>query len=249
METEQYSKPPIVEAVVELTFGAETRDATIKRFVRELNKSHPKTDEVYDLTVSIDDKSNAQNPKADVKQQLGQRRLFSADGTDVIFVSATKLGTARKAPYSGWDELARRVRNNYAIMRKLAGHRKVTRLATRYINRIDIPNPSKEPVETNDYVFIEPAVPKVFPLLGGFNIRYVGLIPDMSMQCNVIGSTVKSPIIDHESVVLDIDLYKDKDLPQREDELWEVLEVLHMKKNEIFESFITEKARSLFSHA
>ena len=48
------------------------------------------------------------------------------------------------------------------------------------------------------------------------------------------------------SVVLDIDLFRDHALPRDESELWNCFEVLHERKNEIFEACITDAARELF---
>lgn len=48
------------------------------------------------------------------------------------------------------------------------------------------------------------------------------------------------------SVVLDIDLFRDQALPRDERGVWECFEVLHDRKNEIFEACVTDAARELF---
>ena len=62
-------------------------------------------------------------------------------------------------------------------------------------------------------------------------------------------ATVQSPLIDHVSLLLDIDLFKDQNVPQKDNEVWELFSHLHRQKNKIFEAFITDKARELFDRA
>ena len=46
--------------------------------------------------------------------------------------------------------------------------------------------------------------------------------------------------------MLDIDIFSDQDVPDDEDAIWEFFERLHVRKNEVFESCITDTSRKLF---
>ena len=47
------------------------------------------------------------------------------------------------------------------------------------------------------------------------------------------------------SVLLDIDLYSDSDLPSDDQGLWERFEAFHDRKNKVFEASITDRVRRL----
>jgi len=66
--------------------------------------------------------------------------------------------------------------------------------------------------------------------------------------CHVIINTasVPSPLIGYASFALDIDLIRDYEVPQADDDLWAYLSEVRRIKNSIFESCVTDKARALF---
>ena len=49
------------------------------------------------------------------------------------------------------------------------------------------------------------------------------------------------------SIILDIDLFRQENVPQDEKEMWDFFEVLHDRKNDVFEACLTDKARELFA--
>jgi len=63
----------------------------------------------------------------------------------------------------------------------------------------------------------------------------------------LINETIIAPVRrDSVSVVLDIDIFRIVDLPTDENDIWGYFEQLHIRKNEVFEACITDKARELF---
>lgn len=48
------------------------------------------------------------------------------------------------------------------------------------------------------------------------------------------------------AIILDLDLFRAVEVPQDEDSIWTYFERLHVRKNDIFEACITDKARELF---
>lgn len=47
------------------------------------------------------------------------------------------------------------------------------------------------------------------------------------------------------SILLDIDVFRDTEIPSDEAALWQLLEQFHVRKNEIFEASITDATRRL----
>ena len=68
--------------------------------------------------------------------------------------------------------------------------------------------------------------------LGGFLILTQAAVPPPSPDMN--------------SVILDLDVFKDGVEIVSDDEVWGLLETLRNRKNEFFEGSLTDKARALF---
>ena len=47
------------------------------------------------------------------------------------------------------------------------------------------------------------------------------------------------------SVVLDIDVFRTKDVPRNDSDRWTFFEMLHTRKNDVFEASITDATREL----
>ena len=69
---------------------------------------------------------------------------------------------------------------------------------------------------------------------------------DLSGQVLINQTIIPPPRENVVSVVLDIDLSSDRNVPDTEESIWEHFEKLHLRKNEIFEACITDKTRRLF---
>ena len=74
----------------------------------------------------------------------------------------------------------------------------------------------------------------------------MGSVPEIDGKVLVNAATVSSPLIDHVSLLLDIDLFKDQNIPQKDKEFWDLLAALRHQKNMLFEAFVTDQARELF---
>ena len=60
-------------------------------------------------------------------------------------------------------------------------------------------------------------------------------------------ATVAPPLIGFVSLALDLDVFREANLPQRDDDLWDIVNRMRGHKNRIFESCITDRARTLFN--
>ncbi len=50
-----------------------------------------------------------------------------------------------------------------------------------------------------------------------------------------------------DAILLDIDVFADGHIPEKDEDLWEQVGRMRNYKNEIFESCVTDEARKLFS--
>ncbi len=248
----QYARPPITEAVIELRFDpAISRDALAK-FVSDVQGQYPTAEQSYEVTVELKVPASGGEPIATPKKKLAGYKITGRDETDLILLATDRLATVRLAPYCGWEQFLEITQNNYSLLRKISGYRKIVRVATRYVNRIDIPVSGSDsigtskPINTTEYLLLEPQIPNIIPNVSSFMSRFVGSVPEIDGKVLVNAAIVPSPLIDHVSLLLDIDLFKDQNLPQKDSEIWDLLATLRNQKNVLFEAFVTDKARELF---
>ena len=246
MPVGRYTRPPITEAVIEFRFGGSTSDRVMNSFVRSVRNTYPAVEALYEISVQFETAAPGSKPTVGSKQTLSGYKATDREGTDLIILNAGRLGTVRLAPYCGWDAFLEKARRNYASFKKITGFQKIVRVATRYINRLDIPRAGRESVDPNDYAMLEPRVPGIIPNVHGFTTQFLGDVPAVNGRVLINAGTVVSPLIDHVSLLLDIDLFVEQNLPQRDSEIWELLAALRYQKNAIFEAFITDRARELF---
>jgi len=147
------------------------------------------------------------------------------------------------APYESWEVFRDEARRWWTIYRNTFEPKAITRVAVRYINRLDLPLPVRDlkeylrtvpevspdlPQDLSDY-FMQLHIPQED--LNGMLILNQALVPPS--QPNIA------------SILLDIDLFREIDIPSTEDELWDFLEHVRHRKNEVFEACITNLTREL----
>ena len=248
----QYARPPITEAVIEFRFDPVMSPGALAKFMRDVQGQYPTAEASYEVTVELKVPASGAEPVATPKKKLAGYKITGRDDTDLILLAADRLATVRLAPYCGWEEFLETTKNNYAMLKKRSGYRKIVRVATRYVNRIDIPicvsdsvGTSKS-INTTEYLLLEPQIPKIIPNVSSFTSQFVGSVPEIDGKVLVNAAIVSSPLIDHVSLLLDIDLFKDENMPQKDSEVWDLLAAFRNQKNILFEAFVTDKARELF---
>lgn len=248
----QYARPPITEAVIEFRFDPVISQDALGEFVRDVQGQYPTAEQSYEVTVELKVPASGGEPVATPEMELAGYKITGRDETDLILLAADRIATVRLAPYCGWEQFLEITQNNYALLRNISGYRKIVRVATRYINRIDIPVArsdsiwTSKSINTTEYLLLEPQIPKIIPKISSFSSQFVGFVPEIHGKVLVNAGIVSSPLIDHVSLLLDIDLFKDQNLPQKENELWDLLAAFRIQKNILFEAFVTDKARELF---
>ncbi|RLT01814.1 MAG: TIGR04255 family protein [Planctomycetota bacterium] len=240
-----YSQAPITEAIIDLRIAARTEiDLDMLRRLSEATQDRfPRIDPIYEATGKMQVKPGISASASAHQIQLGFRAI-SSDAKIVCQRQLTGFTVSRLAPYESWEpfrDLARELWDQY---RTAVGCDVVTRIAVRYVNRIDLP---ESPVELKHYFRTSPEVSADLPqLMEGFFMQIRLPQADIGSTAVLNQTIVPSLQSDCTSVVLDIDLFRDHALPGDECALWECFEVLHDRKNEIFEACITDAARELF---
>jgi uncharacterized protein (TIGR04255 family) len=121
----------------------------------------------------------------------------------------------------------------------------VTRIAVRNINRLDIPLAS---VELKNYLRTVPEVSGDLPqMLISYFMQLVIPKEDIKSIAIINQTIAPPPNQDTTSVILDIDLFREAEIPIDEDGVWTLFEQLRDGKNLIFKACITPEMEALIS--
>jgi len=84
------------------------------------------------------------------------------------------------------------------------------------------------------------------PPITNFALNAVGPLGQDDFTLILNASNAPSPLLDTMSFIIDLDISREKDLPQNEDALWSLIDGVRAHKNRVFEACITDKTRELF---
>lgn len=169
----------------------------------------------------------------------------STDGLHIYQARANGFTFSRLAEYPSWGEVSTEARRLWDKYRTIATPSSITRIALRYVNRLDLPLPLRD---FSLYLRTSPQLSSDLPQgLSGYFMQLQLPMPNIQGTC-IINQTIIAPPVKPNTVpvVLDIDVFRTLDLPTNEAQLWEQLGQLRHEKNRIFEACITDEARRLF---
>lgn len=168
----------------------------------------------------------------------------SADGKQVVQFRLDGFTFSRLKPYQDWQPMFAEAVRLWDIYRRECRPASVTRLATRYINQIQIPHPRPR---MEDFFAEPPKVPTGLPQdAEEFFTRLVISYPADNVKAIVTMTRGTSSDPTKTSVLLDIDAFTKVDLPHDDERIPHVLGRLRQIKNDIFLGSVTEKTKELF---
>jgi uncharacterized protein (TIGR04255 family) len=239
-----YNKPPIIEAVIAIHFAAPLAAKEIGAFSRKLKNAFPFSDDIVSIEHTFNVRTKEHVPNI---RKLGYK-LSSADRTRLLMIQSLQFGVIQQAPYSGWDKFSQEARTYWNVLTKIVGHKPISRISTRYINRVDIPVGAAGVVDLHKFFTLGLSLPQYAQdmSLQAFVIN-CSLINTIEKYTTVLQfSAVPSPLIDHLSFTIDIDVATIGVVEPRDNKLWELIGTLRKPKNELFEACITPETRKLF---
>lgn len=239
-EKAPYPNAPITEAVLDIRVQLPPDVGT-----PELLKAHEGEEAAYPLRETMVIMQVSHGPDGThSRQHEGGYRFKSTDGLNIYQARLDGFTMNRLAPYEHWEKFRTEARRLWNVYREHTRPARVTRLAVRYLNRIDMPLPMND---FDEYLRTLPLVsPDVPQALGGFFMQLT--IPlDAINSLAIINENMTEPARPNvASVVLDLEISRLADVPQDEAGMWEFIEELRTWKNRLFEGSITDKARELF---
>src|SRR5712691_10530672 len=212
-----YSRAPITEAIIDLKVTLPEGFSV---------------DKLTDIHAHISDRFPTQEPihagsllfqsgpniKIDASRQHHGFLFRSEDGLRVFQATLSGFTFNRLAPYETWEEFRDDGRHLWEIYKDICKPSSVTRVAVRYINRLDLPGPA---LDFKDYLR---TVPEVAPdLPQGLSTFFMQLqIPQEDLNCMlIINETLVPPTSPGlVAVILDIDLFREHVWQSDDEAIW-----------------------------
>lgn len=239
-----YSKAPITEAVIDIRVRLpETARLSDLEAVQEPHRSDYPGKESRSLARGRFEVGRQVSASAS-SEPIGF--LFKSEDEKRIFQAQRDGFTmSRLAPYETWEPFREEARRLWTTYRVRLQPEAIVRLAVRYINRLDLPMPVGE---LKDYLRTVPEVsPELPQLLSGLFMQLTVPQDDLRGTLLLTEALIEPSRPDVVSVVLDIDLFRTEELPSDDGGIWELFELLHDRKNDVFEACITERTRELIA--
>ena len=240
----QYSAPPIIDAVIELRFEEPVSEAIRESASKKLAAKYPVHEELTSQQVEVQFQATSIATHASIQDRFTRRS--STDINGIVIVGSQILAVATGAPYPGWDTLFARLKEDWSIAKRAWKYRKLTRLGVRYVNRIDLSVDSKGIVEYEDFLALRISLPDAFPPINGYELAFQFALTELKCGATVRSGIAPPAVPGMTSFTLDVDVWRVLDVPQKESEVFEVLSDMRAAKNELFETFITDRAREMF---
>lgn len=235
------SKAPIVEGLIDIRVerSAEVTIAGLKAACDELAAEFPSRVERHMIVTQLN-----LSPDAATRTQITDDGpdgviLNSADGKWVAQFRLDGFTLSRLHPYGTWDELKAKAITLWTLYLTAAKPIKVVRIASRFINRVQMPvgDPFEKTFLTN--FVIGPSLPQS---VVGYLLRVV--IPFEEYQA--IAILTQSLDGNGTDCILDLDTFSDQPGGISETEIWHKLDTLRDVKNRLFFGSFTEQALEQF---
>ncbi len=244
--SQMYQQPPITEAVIGIDFNESIEEAALSGLQNRFSGYYPNHQSVESINFKVEIDAGAGSPKTVSSKEIGHR-LSTSDLTELLVLLPKTFTFSQLAPYPGWSVFFERFVRDWKIYKRDLGFRSVRRIGVRYINRIDIPI-ENEIVEHEKYLGIYPNITDKFGPLSAYSVNAEIFMKDLECQLRINSAAVPSPILGYASFLIDQDIFREINVPQRDEDILDLIEKIRLKKNEVFESCITDHARVLFEH-
>jgi len=237
-----YKQAPITEALLDLRVEnmRNLSPAQFRQELSSLSNDYPNQKDMVDVASQV---SFGETVGATTRQTPIGVFFTSTDGKQALQARQDGMTFGRLAPYERWETFRDEARRLWKLYREVTNTQQLLRVAVRYINRLDIPLPS---VQFKDYLRTLPEVsPDLTQGLSGYFMQLQLPQEDIKAMLIINQALVPPPASDKTSVLLDIELAREVDLVNDEEFLWDYLEQLRFRKNQVFNDCLTEKMKEL----
>lgn len=242
-----YENPPITEAIIDIRVKL-PEDFMLEQLPEDFGSfllSYPDKKWMTKQEGEILFESDSEPKFSSISKKVGIA-LTSEDQERIAQFRIDGFTLSQLRPYRGWAKFKKDSEEAWNAYRNIFTPARVSRLAVRFINRLDLPLQDGR-LEFEDYLKTYPELSPDFAKdMGGFFMKL--LIPrpdyasDVILQQGVMNSSESNVV----SILLDIDAFREIDEEASSPEIWNIFDALRNLKNEAFKHSITERTEELF---
>jgi uncharacterized protein (TIGR04255 family) len=146
-------------------------------------------------------------------------------------------------PYSEWAAFSAEAKRLWILYQSKIADARITRLAVRYINRVELPLPIGD---FKDYILTIPEIARPLPQ-GMAHFFMTLVIPhETNGTYVIINETMEPPQGTKLPFIFDIDAVREEVIDFKDPKIWEIFDGLRGFKNRVFKESLTDKAKELF---
>jgi uncharacterized protein (TIGR04255 family) len=234
MPRNRYRNPPLVEAICEFQFKADSWDWTVPGLLyQELSADYPNKRE--NLSVQL-----VQSAENEIKPTPTRRLHFvRADEGAFVEVGENIVAIHHLAPYAGWEQFKPMIASAFEKYAAIAAPVGLTRIGLRYVNHLKFPG---DVVDLTERMNFGPRIPTGLPRqMKALFVRVELIYPeDKGLLLLSTGSPPNG------GVVLDLDFVTLEPESLVLGECLDWVEVAHTRIEEAFEASVRDSARETF---
>jgi uncharacterized protein (TIGR04255 family) len=241
-----YNNAPVKEAIFDIRINKLEKSnlKKLEAIFDDISDKYPNKRKKVTFKNTVEIKNNIPTNNETNSEDIGY--IFSSqDNKRQVQIRLDGFTFNMLSPYSDWDEFSTEAFRLWSLYSKALNPSSISRIALRYINKIEIPLPMER---FQDYIINIPPIPSNLPQSFHHFFMQLEVPCDKSGTNIVITETIEQQKNDKIlPFILDIDVYKadlvDLELSSLEKEFLKLRNI----KNETFESCITERTRKLLN--
>ncbi len=245
-EWEHLPKAPITEALIDIRVELPSKASvdTLRPFCDEVRIEYPQSRERRKGHAEFTFGKPGQTAITVEPEHPDGYVLTSVDGTQIVQVRLDGFTFSRLKPYKTWDHLHQAARPLWARYCDLASPTSVTRIAVRYINRLELPLP----VESfKDWLTTTPEIAPALPQgMSGFFLRLNIPFAEPRGFANVTLAIEPGDYTGYVPVIFDIDAFLPGPFYPKDDAMWDRFTNLRAIKNEVFFNSLTPRTVEMY---
>lgn len=240
---------PIVEALIDIRTTTPV-DFDVARFTmlpKTLEQRFPRAEALRAFSGGFEIDGQLQQIRSHTVNQGILGYLYRSETNDRV-LQARKDGFtfSKLQPYEDWSKLRSEAVELWDMYVSVAKPEQISRLALRYINRLNIPTTSGK-FDFDEYFTAAPQVPEGLPqAISGFLYRVHLPNPEINAAAIIHQALEPASSPSMVTVLLDIDVFVHQTFAPSDRTMMGAFEHLHDFKNKIFFEYITEKTAEIF---
>ncbi len=238
-----YSKTPLKEAILDIgvTLPGNITISELELLQSRIGEGYADKYERRNITL---ESVNPLQLTLSGEQKLVGYEYQNINQGQILRNQLNSFSFIKLAPYNGWETFQPEAKRLWELYCSATNPSTIDRVALRYVSEFSLRLPMSD---LKEFLTTLPEVSSEMPnsALSSYFMHLEMPQPDLKAMLvinqNMLPVTELTPKTI--SVVLDISLVRTEDIPNDNQELWELFEQLRFRKNEAFEACITDKTR------